>query len=122
MFAQSRTSTQQHQAIKTWWHSTARSRLSQVMKLMSEEQEIAAQDLAGTRALVEKNYRDFAHAAYPVEAATIRHYLLDTFDNLRQSLIYLQQNDRFQGRVRQEIAKATMDALRFHLLEAGICD
>lgn len=108
-----------HQAITTWWDKV-QTRVSLALELMNDEDILVSRDLQVTTIFLKKNYHHFEDVAYPPEAAIIRDYMLSAFNNLLQSLNYQQQNNIFQGKVRYDMAKATLENVRFLLLQSGI--
>lgn len=113
------TTANNRQVVHEWWDKT-QDHLALFLCVMTTGGHITNKELDNALKYISVRRDEFEQMPYPPVTEEIRIALLDTLNNLHQSLDYRKNNNLFHAQSRLDMAQANMDIVRLHLIQFGI--
>jgi hypothetical protein len=108
-----------HDIVKAWWEHI-QVQLKPFFEVMAEGGVIHKDELQAALNYLQTRSIEISQATYPEKVSEMRHQLLASVENLIHSLHYRSEGNAYQSQVRLDMAKMSLDALRFHLIQHNI--
>ena len=105
--------------IKNWWEAT-QEHVQLFLQVMTDSRAIQDNEVDDALHYINARIASFENSHYPENAGDIRQPLLDAMKHLCESLQYRQKDNNYQAQLRLDMAHASMDALRFRLIQSSI--
>ncbi|MEM9953049.1 MAG: hypothetical protein AAF846_15700 [Chloroflexota bacterium] len=116
---QTRTTHSSLPTIQAWW-TEINNQLGLFLSVLASGQSIPDSDVDVAMQYIMTRLPQIQAMTPPAQMVEVHQELVSSLENMKQSLLYRQQDNTLIAQARYDIARVNIDSVRFHLLRYGI--